>query len=139
MTPITPTYTRHPAADILVAIADGKPIEFFDEASGEWVADDPDEALPALAHGVCADLFRVAQVKPQHIIGRAVPNSAYAMARATAFPDGCYYYTSRDDGVPEMSFATLADARLFADSVGTEPSRWSLDHPENAAYLIRSE
>jgi len=71
----------------------------------------------------------------QHFIGYAYPSSV--IADAVGHPNGCHYYTRGTKGSITV-FATYEATLQHALTQGTEPSRWSKDHPLNAKFLSRS-
>lgn len=40
-----------------------------------------------------------------------------------------------NDGITLRRFDSYSDALAFASTLGTEPDRWSIDHPKNASLL----
>jgi hypothetical protein len=47
------------------------------------------------------------------------------------------YYVDFNDN--HTRFDTYADALAYAQTLGTEPDRWSIDHPANSTFLKDAE
>lgn len=68
----------------------------------------------------------------KHHIGYAYPTSD--IATQLKFRDGCFYYES---GLTTIGFSSYQEALEHATVVGTNPSRFSMDHPKNQHFLYR--
>jgi hypothetical protein len=68
----------------------------------------------------------------KHSIGYAYPTSDYAKKLGT---HGVYV----ELGSKLLPMASYADAIAYAQTLGTEPDRWSMDHPANASYLAYAQ
>ena len=70
----------------------------------------------------------------EHTIGYAYPTS-HAAVRLGFSSNGCHFVETADSAVAAGSYA---DAKMIALNLGTTPSRWSKDHPDNARFLPRN-
>ena len=74
-----------------------------------------------------------------HTIGYAYPSStlAHRLGRAR---QGCHYVTIglRQRASRTTPFCTYSEALRHAQTLGTSPDRWSMDHPLNAHFLDRT-
>lgn len=66
-----------------------------------------------------------------HIISYAYPTSTVALQ--LKMPKGCYVLEI--EGQPTKGFPTLNDA-LAVVPEGSEPGRWSIDHPANHLFAV---
>ena len=66
-----------------------------------------------------------------HCISYAYSTS-HAARKLGHGPTGCYILTI---GSIDRAFPRLSDAIAAAIDAGTEPDRWSIDHPSNARFL----
>jgi hypothetical protein len=67
----------------------------------------------------------------QHTISYAYPSSSMACSLKRA-SDGCWVLQAGESIAPYPSYA---DALKAAAAEGSQPSRWSVDHPFNANFI----
>lgn len=63
----------------------------------------------------------------QHYIGYAYPSSPTACALGYG-KEGCYYVRTQKEMV---AYDTYNGCVTHVTDLGTEPNRWSMDHPES--------
>jgi len=68
-------------------------------------------------------------------IAYAYPSSDHAKKCGFA-ESGCFIVSIKNE---VTGFATYSEAESFAKESGLEPGRWSIDHPDNAHFVTRSE
>jgi hypothetical protein len=73
--------------------------------------------------------------REEHTISYAYPSSSSA-ARLGRGKTGCYVL---EVGGKAQANDSYADAVVQAQAQGTAPSRWSMDHPLNARFLVEQE
>lgn len=69
----------------------------------------------------------------EHTISYAYPSSPLACSLKRG-KTGCYVVQTVD---AELPFEGYHSAKEHADSLGTTPQRWSMDHPLNEAFRAR--